>query len=345
MVKVVDLNHILNMQKTSTRRINELDALRGLAALAVVFFHYTTFEVLKEATNTLYEFKYGLLGVHLFFMISGFVIFMTIQKVKSSFEFVYKRFIRLYPVFWVCLIFTFIITSVGGIDRYERTTTEFLINFTMIPSLLKTRFIDGAYWSLAPEILFYTFIWVVYRLRFLSKIEIICLIWLICSYLLIYSNISSTLSVLLNVKYSFLFIAGINFYKLFTKSEEKERWINHFVIISSLLFCFLTNPVMVTFFCICFYIIFYLFIYNKLSFLGEIKAFLFLGTISYPLYLIHQFFGYVIINKLVSFGMSNYLLLLIIPIGLSCFIAFIITKYIEKPILRRFRNKKLYRSN
>jgi peptidoglycan/LPS O-acetylase OafA/YrhL len=52
------------------KRYDELDVLRGFAALFVLFFHLTLFR--NEAK---YGFQLGITGVDLFFMISGFVIF------------------------------------------------------------------------------------------------------------------------------------------------------------------------------------------------------------------------------------------------------------------------------
>src|SRR5690606_27706461 len=141
------------MSAESKNRILELDALRGLAALAVVLFHYTTkySEIFKtDVTTKLINFKYGSLGVPLFFIISGFVIFMTIKKVKTPFEFVFKRFIRLYPVFWVCIIITAIVTF-NFPPGFGRSFSDLIVSFTMIPALLGYKPIDGAYWSLVPE--------------------------------------------------------------------------------------------------------------------------------------------------------------------------------------------------
>ena len=74
---------------TNTPRYKELDALRGFAALFVVFFHYTTHTAYASSFLEL-----GVTGVDLFFIISGFVIFMSIGQVSSAREFIINRFAR-----------------------------------------------------------------------------------------------------------------------------------------------------------------------------------------------------------------------------------------------------------
>ncbi|MGZ4099102.1 MAG: acyltransferase family protein, partial [Bacteroidia bacterium] len=70
-----------------TQRYKELDAMRGFAALFVMFFHYTT-----HTPHSLSFLELGVTGVDLFFIISGFVIFMSINKVRSAKEFMINRF-------------------------------------------------------------------------------------------------------------------------------------------------------------------------------------------------------------------------------------------------------------
>lgn len=98
-------------------RIKELDALRGLAALAVVLYHYTTqYEKLFGHTGVLgWQFQYGSHGVHLFFMISGFVIFLTLDRVKKSRDFVISRFSRLFPAYWFAIMLTTIVVWTFGL--------------------------------------------------------------------------------------------------------------------------------------------------------------------------------------------------------------------------------------
>ena len=80
-------------------RINELDTFRGIAAMAVLLYHYTSrYNEFFDSTSVL-SFSYGWMGVPLFFMLSGFVITLTVNRCKSPFDFLYRRFIRLYPTY------------------------------------------------------------------------------------------------------------------------------------------------------------------------------------------------------------------------------------------------------
>ena len=85
-----------------TPRIAILDGFRAVAIIFVMLFHY--FTVWKD----LYPygdafagwFSHGYLGVHFFFIISGFVISMTLCRCATPSEFAVKRFARL----WECIV-------------------------------------------------------------------------------------------------------------------------------------------------------------------------------------------------------------------------------------------------
>ncbi len=287
------------------------------------------------------QFKLGHYGVQLFFIISGFVIFLTINKVSSSAEFIYKRFLRLFPTFWLCIVLTFTVTSFANIPRFERTTSELLKNLTMMPSLLNARAIDGVYWSLFPELLFYAFILLIYKLKLIRNVQIVNCIWLILSIIFVKFLFIKPIILLFNFQYSFLFTAGISFYLLWTKNGNQK--IHHFIILMSLVVCWLlktTEEFMVTAVC---FLIFYLFVNNFLSFLSKLKILTFLGNISYSFYLIHQFIGLIIMYKLYELGITNPYYLLIAPLIILILISWIITKYFEVFVHNWFKkNVSLY---
>ena len=83
----------------------------------------------------------------------------------------------------------------------------------------------------------------------------------------------------------------------------------------------------------------YLFVYGKLSFIIH-KPLLFLGQISYPLYLIHENVGVGIIYWLKK--VSNFqLFFLPITLIFVILISYLISTFIERPALRFIRNKML----
>ncbi len=89
-------------------RVGELDALRGLAVLSVVAFHYTTFYQQEQGhlQPLGFGFPAGNYGVHLFFLISGFVIFMSLERTRSAMDFAVSRFSRLFPAYWAAMAIT-----------------------------------------------------------------------------------------------------------------------------------------------------------------------------------------------------------------------------------------------
>src|SRR5450631_2490401 len=100
-------------------RIDILDGLRGVAVLAVIGFHYFSRWTFPLNEKNLYPygdvfahvpfFRFGYLGVNLFFLVSGFVITLTLARCNSSREFFVKRFSRLMPAMVLASSATFLI--------------------------------------------------------------------------------------------------------------------------------------------------------------------------------------------------------------------------------------------
>jgi len=87
-------------------QLNLIQLFRGLSALLIVMFHATYFSIDKFHQNYLFNvFSFGYSGVDFFFVLSGFIIFFTNnhyfgQKSKLA-NFLEKRLIRIYPVYWI----------------------------------------------------------------------------------------------------------------------------------------------------------------------------------------------------------------------------------------------------
>src|SRR5882724_4206152 len=116
-----------------------LDGLRFLAALMVIAFHFG-FRGHAESGYLSLDFpelspvvRYGYLGVPLFFMISGYVIPWSI-KGRTLRYFAAHRFIRLYPTFWFCLVFTLLVEHLTNSTRLYPNFSTTLANLTMVPT-------------------------------------------------------------------------------------------------------------------------------------------------------------------------------------------------------------------
>ena len=158
-----------------TKRVKELDSLRGLAALMVMWYHFTAFR--PQASL---GFTYGLTGVDLFFMISGFVIFMSLTHVKTSLQFVINRISRLYPTYWACVTITFLtITLYNHVDFNQTEIITYISNLTMFQFYLNIRDIDDSYWTLIIEMTFYIVMLVLFHFKKLHYLNAIALV-LIC---------------------------------------------------------------------------------------------------------------------------------------------------------------------
>lgn len=320
----------------SKKRFYELDALRGIAALVVVLFHYSSRyqEIFgHEKSGYLTTFGWGHYGVQLFFIISGFVIYMTVLKVKSVKDFTIKRIIRLYPAYIFAVILTFSIVSLYSLERLQTPLPDAILNLTMFQGFMPgVDVVDGVYWSLRVELTFYIIVGFLLFFKLERKVMLFSVGWLVVSTLIqvTHSIFDNRLLMLIESfsisNYSHLFIIGIMFFMLKDNSELKYHLVIALSIGYDFIFLGLESALFTTFFVSLFYLI----INGKLKFLNS-RILVFFGAISYTLYLVHQNIGYVIIHFMESIGLTHELFI-IIPILISILIAYAIMQLIEKPI-------------
>lgn len=117
-------------------RLQALDALRGIAALGVVLFHYLPYyhELYGHDFTPPEILEFGRYGVHLFFMLSGFVIFMTLQRTENAGMFALARAFRLLPALWIGILITFFSVHALGPDDRTVSIETALFNFTLLHS-------------------------------------------------------------------------------------------------------------------------------------------------------------------------------------------------------------------
>ena len=107
-VRTVANNRTATAKSSTPRaapRYLEVDVLRGLAAFWVVLSHYLPhWDEYLDPTFIIIPRAWGAYAVNLFYVISGFVIFITLDRCRTVTDFAILRFSRLYPTYWVTLI-------------------------------------------------------------------------------------------------------------------------------------------------------------------------------------------------------------------------------------------------
>lgn len=309
-----------------------LDSLRAIAALSVCFYHFVTGPVdFVEDPFVLQFFSYGKYGVQFFFVISGFVIPLSMYKnsygIVDFFTFLVKRFIRLEPPYiisilcFLLLIFArnhfsgFLHARFQGIDQLL-FHLGYMVPFTNFDWLL------DVYWTLAIEFQFYLFIALYYFLLKSDKRYIRILLYLILL-LLSYFGEREFLFYWLP-----LFLLGnLLFLYKNKKIEEKELYITSILTLIHIS-VFISVPV---FFAsvLPFSVILY-------ASSVQSKILSWIGKVSYSIYLFHTIVGTAIVNYLSHFCKNDIQRLIVVFIGVlfSIFFAFIMYKTVEQPSQR-----------
>ncbi|MDF0533017.1 acyltransferase [Shewanella sp. A32] len=344
-------------------RIKHLDGMRGLAIMLVVMYHsfyrwheiepYEQIKILKDI------FQYGWLGVQLFFAISGFVIFMSLHNSENISVFLTKRWLRLFPLMLICSLFIIFYQFIMGDNffLFKNEITDIIPGIFFIdPETLNTIFntdfnsLDGAFWSIYIEVKFYILVSVFYFIFRDKKLYSIFILYLIFFFLKVLKLFDIKFTILLDfleylgVSYYAWFIVGISLYQYKNLSDNRYILCSIFFGILGCL-QLIGNGFLVTAIAL-----FLLFIFVCSFFSSIVQRILnynfliFLGAVSYPLYLFHQKF---IISFSIFFGSKNDILdgyqnfFPLIFLFLSIFIAFIFSK-LESP-LRKFFSSIIYK--
>jgi peptidoglycan/LPS O-acetylase OafA/YrhL len=135
-------------------RIKELDYLRGLAALGIVFYHYTKWLYIYGGAQTFIG-RISVYGVEIFYILSGITLFHIYESsihLKKNVLAAYfsKRFFRIFPLFWLSILLTLTI----GLKQVA--ISKLILNVSGLFSVFAwDQYIAPGTWSIGNEIVFY----------------------------------------------------------------------------------------------------------------------------------------------------------------------------------------------
>lgn len=317
-------------------RLPELDALRGVAALCVLLYHFNYKYVQYNPAHGELPllFGWGHHGVSIFFAISGFVICMTLERIESVTAFAWARFSRLFPVYWAAMAITTAAVALGGASKLMVTPPEALANATMLHYWFDIQSVDGSYWSLSIELSFYLVMAAVLHFRLLMQLE-----WVFAGWLALHMVQATTglfpvwASRMLALEYIPLFAIGMIHYRYYSGLMGWQRAASWHAVLIAIAALSGSSAAIVAAGTIA---VFWAMTGGLLRFLSR-PLLLWLGAISYPLYLIHQYVGYVLIDQFAGAGLSLLAATAVALIAVTA-LAHLLHIWIEDPAQRQLRH-------
>ena len=323
------------VSRSNKQTIYGVQYLRGLAALAVVFCHFGS--KLSAYPTLSAIFNFGQNGVHIFFLISGFIIVYSLSQAGYQpvqfFRFLLKRSIRIDPSYFATILLTLIffkvlslVPSFGG-TAIPFIPQQFLAHLFYLVPFTKYQFYNYVFWTLCIEFQFYVLVGLLYFIIDAKIYRYCFLIILGLSSFIPFSNVYY-----LVFNYGAIFALGISLVSVFN-SITWSNWPLPTLFLSMIWLNF-GFPIVAL---LAVSVIVLLFVKVHLSLLYH------LGNISYSLYLIHSlmFIFTVGVLKRLNFDLQkNQLMALTIEVLLAVVAAFMFYLLIELPSLRM--SKKIF---
>ncbi|EPK8061630.1 acyltransferase family protein [Escherichia coli] len=359
--------------------------LRGIAALFVLFSHFSaSYFISNEFISSILslpranllsfpkvildfmpvEFPgfLAVLGVSIFFLISGFLIPISVEKYKPL-VFIKKRFFRLYPTYFVVCVINIIVAALGFAifyfpgREYPYSISTILSIFSMGTALfIKGSVpIDPVAWTLAIEVMFYMITLIFFNMTFILKGKneislrnVLCLSILLSFFVIFISRHIQSANVSLgnldggffikSVYMTSFMLIGTSF-ALHARRRISGRSLFYSVLCQYALFVYTTMKLVPSAFYISTVSTFSWFGFAILVFalgyvindnLPQTKSLQFLGDVSYPLYLCHSYIGYFVIGVLIFWGGIPRSLIIFLPIPIVLAIAYLIHIKVER---------------
>ena len=329
------------------RRFPEVDVLRGMAALTVVLSHYLPYwnRYLENIWLVLPN-SFGFYAVKLFFIISGFVILITVRRCKRVVDFAVLRFSRLFPVYWASLAFVTLVQVFLFGDRFW--AGGFIMNATMLQEFFGYDNFDEVYWSLTVEVAFYVQVCLLLAFGLSRRIRQVVFIWLFLTAIWVvtchdiglitrHDVVDSVgrdwLAHLCALDYSPYFSVGMLFFYGHSFGWKGRTFALMFLAFAvEFLLASWEGLALIS----AFSLLFALAISGRLRFLAN-KITIWLGSISYSLYLVHRNLGYHLLGWLHDHSFNASVAICIAMVG-ALVLATVFTFAVERPALRIIRS-------
>ncbi|QOV56270.1 acyltransferase (plasmid) [Serratia marcescens] len=344
-------------------KLASVQALRGLAALAVMLFHFRWNINLSYPNLGDQLFGWGAVGVDVFFIISGFVITLSAKKLTPGLSavgvFLKHRARRILPAYFIILLITFLLSGAMSTFHYPDKVSNLIsaITFSPIDANHAPFYVDdsgfyGIRWTLNYEVLFY----LVMAVCLISKYRWPLLFGMFSLSLVVFPMLaghSPTLDVsgyqfdsaylnLMTNPIIWMFLVGVAFGLVYPYTKKLNGQLRMSILIVSIIvigYCILFVPSWghgMTMSGWYLSILFIAVVLNDELVTKCIPAFFItLGEISFSLYLIHTLMNGGIGKRFEDIGVADGMPRFALSCVVSIVLAYLSYRFIERPVSRR----------
>lgn len=307
----------------------QIEGLRGVAIMLVVIYHLIDrFQQIYLNREIVIMNFWGSFGVTIFLIISGCFAVNIDSKAITLNEAGYalkKFFLRLWPAYAICICLTFILTHIAELPLRTYNLKELLLNLLVINHVINVPYIDGAHWYLTVLISMFLVV-LVLKIFGIQSCPFVYCVWIAIASIIgcFYNN-----SFLFGGCFTACYCVGIAIRALLNvDNQSKFSW--YLVLIEAFLATLMTRGMICTVEMIFGGLMVLLCLYDKLNFLNNVIC-IWIGKISYSLYLIHQNVGFWIEYQLMKKINAYHLFFALIAIVGVVLLAVIIFYFIERP--------------
>ncbi|WP_236067512.1 acyltransferase family protein [Streptomyces brasiliscabiei] len=150
-------------------RLGWLDALRGIAALVVVFDHSSYTFMADFRRELMPQFNTSRYGIMVFFLVSGYIIPASLERRGCVRTFWIGRIFRVYPL-WAAVVTALLAVNLSGIAEMpgfgqQSAAAVAVAHATMLQELLGTPNLLLILWTLSYEMSFYLLVVALFTVR------------------------------------------------------------------------------------------------------------------------------------------------------------------------------------
>jgi exopolysaccharide production protein ExoZ len=336
----------------SQKKLNNLQAGRGVAALMVVLYHANGRDGFMGRHLLGHIFSFGYAGVDFFFVLSGFIIaytsFHLIGQNNGLSQFLKKRIIRIYPIYWAYLFSAIII----GYFFY-RDNHVFDLFWKTLLLAPDHHSVIATSWTLPFEIFFY----LVFAMLIFTRWSLVLIIPMavisainavlqnIGTYGIFHDKFLNDLCTPFNIEFLFGFLA----FRIYSRISKPVIFLLLVLVIITLVLEILYfkradyNEIypgmrILPFGVLAFAAVTVLAAVDYHDLFKAPAFFVHLGNASYTLYLIHaNVFNFVYDNIFEPLKLSEgaRMIILEVEVAFVIYLSFVLYKYVERPLIKR----------